>query len=431
MNNKILYGPQTKASLENFPFDYHKVLKEFVYAMVMIKKAAAVANFKAGKLDKKLSEKIVFACDEILTGKYDDQFVVSAHHGGAGTSVNMNVNEVIGTLAGAHPNDHVNSSQSTNDVNPSALKIASIKLTEKLLKSLNYLISVFNEKSKEYQDVRKLARTHIQDAVPTTLGAEFGSYRDILKRDKKRIENALTYFYELNLGGTAIGNSINAPKEYIKNVYPELQKVTGINNLVPADNLMSQTSSDTDFCFLSTTINILCLDISKMSIDFRFMASGPKGGIGEISFKELQPGSSIMPGKVNPVIAETMNQTYYLVSGKNLGIHQAAEASQLELGVMLPIIADSLITILKVVDTALKLFTDRGIKNIVVNRERCLEHLEKSTAYSTLLTPRLGYDAVSKVVKESVATGRTMREIILEKKLLTEAELEKLLIIYE
>ncbi|KKP60349.1 MAG: Fumarate hydratase class II, partial [Candidatus Roizmanbacteria bacterium GW2011_GWA2_34_18] len=173
------------------------------------------------------------------------------------------------------------------------------------------------------------------------------------------------------------------------------------------------------------------LDISKMSIDFRFMASGPKGGIGEISFKELQPGSSIMPGKVNPVIAETMNQTYYLVSGKNLGIHQAAEASQLELGVMLPIIADSLITILKVVDTALKLFADRGIKNIVVNRERCLEHLEKSTAYSTLLTPRLGYDAVSKVVKESVATGRTMREIILEKKLLTEAELEKLLIIYE
>ncbi len=427
MNNKILYGPQTKASLENFPFDYHKVLKEFVYAMVMIKKAAAVANLKAGKLDKKLSDKIVASCDEILKGKYDDQFVVSAHHGGAGTSVNMNVNEVIGTLADAHPNDHVNSSQSTNDVNPSALKIASIKLTEKLLKSLDYLISVFNEKSKEYQDVRKLARTHIQDAVPTTLGAEFGSYRDILKRDKKRIEDALTYFYELNLGGTAIGNSINAPKEYIKNVYPELQKVTGINNLVPADNLMSQTSSDTDFCFLSTAVNILCLDISKMSIDFRFMASGPKGGIGEISFKELQPGSSIMPGKVNPVIAETMNQTYYLVSGKNLSIHQAAEASQLELGVMLPIIADSLITILKVVDTALKLFADRGIKNIVVNRERCLEHLEKSTAYSTLLTPRLGYDAVSKVVKESVKTGKTIREIILEKKLLKREEFNSII----
>ncbi len=427
MSNKILYGPQTKASLENFPFNYHRVMLEFVYAMVMIKKAAAVANFKAEKLEKKLSDKIVAACDGILKGKYDDQFVVSAHHGGAGTSVNMNVNEVIGTLAGVHPNDHVNASQSTNDVNPSALKIASIKLTEKLLKSLNYLISVMDEKSKEYQDVRKLGRTHIQDAVPTTLGAEFGSYRDILKRDKKRIEDALTYFYELNLGGTAIGNSINAPKEYIKNVYSELQKVTGINNLVPADNLMSQTSSDTDFCFLSTAVNILCLDISKMAVDFRFMSSGPKGGIGEISFKELQPGSSIMPGKVNPIVAETMNQTYYLVSGKNLSIHQAAEASQLELGVMLPIIADSLITILKIVETALKLFADQGIKNIVVNRERCLEHLEKSTAYSTLLTPRLGYDVVSKVVKKSVATGRTMREIVLEKKLLKKDEFDSII----
>ena len=427
MQNKILYGPQTGASLENFPFEYHRVLKEFVYAMVMIKKAAAVANLKAGKLDKKLSEKIVFACDEILKGKYDEQFVVPAHHGGAGTSVNMNVNEVIGTLADAHPNDHVNSSQSTNDVNPSALKIASIKLTEKLLKSLDYLISVFDEKSREYRDVRKLARTHIQDAVPTTLGAEFGSYRDILQRDKKRIENALTYFYELNMGGTAIGNKINAPEKYITGFYKEIRQVTGINKLIPADNMMSQTSSDTDFCFLSSAVNILCLDISKMAADFRFMSSGPKGGIGEISFKELQPGSSIMPGKVNPVIAETMNQTYYLVSGKNLSIHQAAEGSQLELGVMLPIIADSLITILKVVDTALRLFADRGIKNIVVNRERCLEHLEKSTAYSTLLTPRLGYDVVSKVVKESVATGKTMREIILEKKLLKKDEFDNII----
>ena len=429
MNKKIFYGPQTKASLENFPFDYHRTLREFIYAMVMIKKAAATANYKAGKLDKNQSEKIVTACDEILKGKYDDQFVVSAHHGGAGTSPHMNVNEVIGNLSGTHPNDHVNASQSTNDVNPSALKIASIKLTEKLLDSLLYLIKVMDEKSKEYRDVRKLGRTHIQDAVPTTLGAELASYRDILIRDHKRIGDSLEYFYELNLGGTAVGNSINAPEVYIKNVYLELQKVTGIKNLKPLENLMSGTSSDTDFCFLSSAVNILCLDISKIALDLRFMNSGPRGGIGEISFKELQPGSSIMPGKVNPIVAETMNQTYYLVSGKNLSIHQAAEGAQLELGVMLPIIADSLITILKTVETALRLFADRGIKNIVVNRERCLEHLEKSTAYSTLLTPILGYDTVSKVVKESVATGRTMRKIILEKELLSEAELEKLLVL--
>ncbi len=424
---KFLYGPQTKASLENFPFDYHKALLEFVYAIVMIKKAAAAANAKAGKLNKNRALKIGIACDAILNGKYDDQFVVSAHHGGAGTSVNMNVNEVIGALSGSHPNDHVNASQSTNDVNPSALKIAAIKLSQKLLKSLDYLISIFDEKAKEYHGVRKLARTHMQDAIPTTLGAEFGSYRDILKRGKKRIEAALEYMYELNTGGTAIGNKLNAPEVYIVEVYKQLQKITGIETLVPADNFMSQTSSDADFCFLSSSVNILCLDISKISTDLRFMASGPRGGIGEISFKELQPGSSIMPGKVNPVIAETMNQTYYIVSGKNQSIHQAAGAAHMELGVMLPVIADSLLLILKLVDTALILFADKGIKNIVVNKERCLEHLEISTAYSTLLTPRLGYDVVSKVVKEAIATGNSMKSIILEKKLLTNEELNHII----
>lgn len=427
MKSNVLYGSQTKAALVNFPFDYHTVMLEFVYAIVVIKRGAAAANFKAGKLDRQLSNKIIKACDEVLTGKHDTQFVVSAHHGGMGTSVNMNVNEVIGNLSGTHPNDDVNSSQSTNDVNPSALKIASIKLTKKLLKSLDYLISVFNDKSKEYQSVKKLGRTHLQDAVPTTLGAEFGSYRDILKRDKKRIEEALVYLYELNLGATAIGNSINAPKEYIINVYKELRQITGINELRPLENLMSGTSSDVDFCHMSSSITILCNDLSKIALDLRFMSSGPRGGIGEISFKELQPGSSIMPGKVNPIMAETINQTYYLVSGKNLSIHQAAEGAHMELGVMLPIIADSLITMLKIVDTALNIFADRGIKNIVVNRARCLEHLEKSTAYSTLLTPRLGYDAVSRIVKESVKTGRTMREIILENNLLTLNEMEKLL----
>ena len=427
MNKKILYGPQTKAAVENFPFDYHQTLREFIYAMVIIKKAAAIANFKAGKLEKILADKIVAACDQVLTGKFDEQFVVSAHHGGAGTSVNMNVNEVIGTLAGAHPNDHVNSSQSTNDVNPSALKIASIKLTRKMLKSLDYLISVFDKKTQEYKSIQKLGRTHFQDAVPTTLGAELASYRDILKRDKKRIEQALSYLYELNLGATAIGNSINAPKEYIINVYKELRLITGINELKPLENLMSGTSSDADFCHISAAITILCNNLSKIATDLRFMSSGPRGGIGEISFTELQPGSSIMPGKVNPIVAETISQTYYLVSGKNLSIHQAAEGAHLELGVMLPIIADSLITMLKIVDTALNIFADRGIKKIVANRKRCLELLENSTAYATLLVPQLGYDAVSAIVKESLKTGKTIREIVLEKKLLKKEELDKIL----
>lgn len=427
MNKKILYGPQTKAAVENFPFDYPKTHLEFFYAIVMVKKAAAIANAKAKKIDEKKAKKITVVCDDILRGIYDDQFVIKGLHGGAGTSVNMNVNEVIGNLSGTHPNDDVNSSQSTNDVNPSALKIASIKLTEKLLDSLLYLIKVMEKRAEEFKDVKKLARTHIQDAVPTTLGAEFTSYKDILIRDKSRIEDALNYLYELNMGGTAIGNSINAPAEYIKNIYPELRKVTGISQLKPLGNLMSGTSSDTDFCYLSSAVNILCLDMTKIAVDFRFLASGPKGGIGEISFSELQPGSSIMPGKVNPIICETINQIYYQVDGRNTTIHHAAEGAHLELGVMLPAIADSLITMLKIVESGLRLFADRGIKKVVVNRKRCLELLERSTAYSTLLTPRLGYDIVSKIVKESVATGKTLREIIFERKLLTNQELNKLL----
>lgn len=427
MDKKILYGPQTRAALENFPFDYHKTLREFIYAIVIIKKAAAAANFQAGKLTKEQSLKIIAACDEILKGKYEDQFVIPAHHGGAGTSPHMNVNEVVGSLSGTHPNDHVNASQSTNDVNPSALRIASVKLTRKLLKSLDYLISVFDKKSEEFRSIPKLGRTHFQDAVPTTLGAGFASYRDILKRDKKRIEEALIYLYELNLGATAIGNSINAPKEYIINVYKELRRITGIDELKPLENLMSGTSSDADFCQISGAVTILCNDLSKIALDLRFMSSGPRGGIGEISFKELQPGSSIMPGKVNPIMAETINQTYYLISGKNLSIHQAAEGAHMELGVMLPIIVDSLITMLKIVDTALNIFTDRGVKMIVANRERCKELLERSTAYATLLSPRLGYDNVSKIVKEAVSTGKTIREIILEKKLLNNEELNKIL----
>lgn len=429
MNKKTLYGPQTKAAVDNFPFDYPLTHLEFIYAIVMIKKAAATANFKAGKMSEKKAKKIISACDEILAGKHNNQFVIKGLHGGAGTSVNMNANEVISSLSGTHPNDDVNASQSTNDVNPSALKIASIKLTEKLLDSLLYLIKVFEKRREEFKGVKKLARTHMQDAVPTTLGAEFQSYADILKRDMKRIKESEKYLLELNLGGTAIGNSINASKIYIENVYEELRNITKIKELKPMNDLMSGTSSNTDFCYISSAVNILCLDMSKIATDLRFMASGPRGGIGEISFIEMQQGSSIMPGKVNPIICETMNQIYFLVDGRNTTIHHASESSHLELGIMLPAIADSLITMLKIIESGLRLFADRGIKKIVANKKRCFELLEKSTAYATLLTPRLGYDTVSKIVREAIATGKTLRQIILEKKILSDTELNKLLVL--
>lgn len=420
----ILYGPQTKASVENFPFDYPTIHKEFVYAMTMVKKAAAAANAKAGKISKDQSDRIQNACDEILVGKYDDQFVVPALHGGAGTSVNMNVNEVIATLSGTHANDDVNASMSTNDANPTALKIAAVKLTQTLLSNIDILVSVLDKKAAQYKNNQKLARTHIQDAIPTTFGAEFTSYRDIIKRDKKRVEDALQYMYELNMGGSAIGDATNAPQAYRDAIYKELREITGIKELKPLANMMSGTSSDTDFHFLSSAVTSLCVDLSKIATDFRFMSSGPRGSIGEITFKKLQPGSSIMPGKVNPIMCETMNQVYYQVAGRNLTIQLASEAAHMELGIMLPAIVDALIVLLKITTTGVKLFAERGLETMAVNVERGRELLERSTAYSTLLTPRLGYDAVSKVVHEAIETNSTLREVIIKKKLLTDSEFD-------
>ncbi len=427
MAQRNLFGNQTKASIENFPFDYPLIHKEFIYAMVMVKKAAAKANEKAGKLTSVQTARIQKACDDILSGRYDDQFVVSALHGGAGTSVHMNVNEVIATLSNTHANDHVNASQSTNDVNPSALRIASIYLTKTVLKDVDHLVNILDEQAKRHIADHKLARTHIQDAIPTTYGAEFASYRDIIKRDKKRIEDSLVYLYELNMGGTAIGDSTNAPKEYRKTVYKELRMITSIKELKPLQNLMAGTSSSTDFCSLSGAIVALCVDLSKIATDFRFMSSGPRGGIGEITFKKLQPGSSIMPGKVNPIICETVNQIYYQAAGMNHTIQLAAEGAHLELGIMLPAIVDSIIVMLKIVSTGVKLFADKGVSMIVVNTERGKELIEGSTAYSTLLAPRLGYDAVSQVVQEAVETKTTLREVVIRKKLLTTQELDKII----
>lgn len=429
---KKYYREKTEMALKNFPFSLPRVDLEFIDSIVKIKKSAAIAHYLSGELSKDFKNAISLACDEILSRKFDNQFVTPSIQGGMGTSINMNVNEVIASRASEisgkkiHPNDHVNMSQSTNDVNPSALKIASIKLTKRLLIDLDYLIKTFSKKSKEFKTVVKLGRTHYQDAVPTTLGEEFLAYTKILERDKKRIEQVLEYLYELNLGGSAIGNSINASKNYIKNVYKELKKITGFP-LKPSENLMSQTSSATDFCHLMSVVTILSLDMSKIANDLRFMSSGPRGGIGEITLPILQPGSSIMPGKVNPILPEMVNQTYFFVSGKNLTVQKAAEAAHMELAVMIPVTVESVISSLKLVSEVIRVFADRCVKGITANRQKARELLENSTAYATLLSPHLGYDTVSLVVKEAVKTGKTIREVILKKKLLSSQKLDKLL----
>jgi aspartate ammonia-lyase len=429
------YGYQTELALENFPFPIHKVHKELIYTITEIKLAAALAHEETGELPSHICQSIAQAAKEVLAGKHDDQFVTSAMQGGAGTSINMNVNEVLASRASevlreqgqdtsVHPNDHVNRSQSTNDVNPSALKILAYRETQKLISKLEQLIQELDHKAQEYKDIAKLGRTHIQDAVPTTLGAEMAAYAAVIGRDKTRFEHIFQFLSDLNLGGTAIGNGLNASKAYNEKVFTHLQKITQLE-IRPAANKMSLTSGQADFAHLSSLITILAGDMSKIAKDLRFLASGPNGGIGEIQLESLQPGSSIMPGKVNPVIPEVIDQMFYFVAGKNITIQKAAEDSHLELGIMFPVLADSLITSLKVVQTGIEIFASKCIHTLQANPQKCRQHLENSTAYATLLTPILGYDKVSEIVKTAVSEQKTLREVILEKEIMSEQEFEE------
>jgi aspartate ammonia-lyase len=428
------YGAETRKALKNFPFFAHKTRLEFILAIVEIKKAAASANYKAGNLDKDIQNAIVKACNQILKGGYENNFILSGLQGGAGTSSHMNVNEVIANLATknlkhktkVHEINHVNASQSTNDVNPSALKIASLPLLKNLENTLISAVKSFEAKSREFKNINKLGRTHLQDAVPTTLGAEFSAYVDNLKGHIKQIKMAQDLCRVLNLGGTAIGNSLNANPVYIKEIYKELNKITG-EKFFKANNLMAKTSGQTDFLVISQTLTALCVDFSKIANDFKFMASGPMGGIGEIILPGLQKGSSIIPGKVNPVMPEAVNQLYFWVSGNNLSIEHAVEASQMELGVMLPVIVEKLIDSIKLMNEVIAQFDKLCVRGIKADKERCRHHLENSTAYATLLVPRLGYDTVAEIVKKSILTKKTLREIATEDKHLKESEFDKII----
>ena len=431
---KMYYGEETKKALKNFPFHTHNTRMEFILAMVKIKRAAAVANYKVGNFSLEVKDAIVKSCDEVLGGNYESQFPISSLQGGAGTAVHMNVNEIIANVATSflgnkmkiHPNDHVNCSQSTNDVNPSALRIASLSLLEELNKSLSCLVNSFEDKSKEFKNINKLARTHLEDAVPTTLGAEFLAYAFNLKKHEGEIRLASELCKALNMGGTAIGNGINAKPIYVKEFYRELNNITN-RRFAKVNNLMASTSSQTDFLIISQVVTSLCVELSKIASDFRLMASGPYGGIGEVILPELQKGSSIMPGKVNPVIPETVNQLYYIVSGNNLSIEKAVESAQLELGVMLPVIVDKLIESIKLTTEVINSFDELCVKKVIANEERCRENLENSLAYSISLVPHLGYDIVSNIVKKAILTKKKLREIVVEEKYLSESEFDKII----
>lgn len=401
-------------------------------ALAKVKQAAAMANFEAGNIGRDVKNAIVRAADEVLEAKYQDQFPLPALMGGAGTSIHMNMNEVLASRATeilakqgkktvVHPNDHVNRSQSTNDVNPTAIKVAAVPLLQNLSQVLKNLSASFAVKAKQFKGIVKLARTHLQDAVPITLGEEFGSYAEVIKQHSFEIDRATQVALVLGLGGTAAGNSVNASPKYRASVYKHLNKITK-QKFKPGSNLIPLTNSAGYFLIISQAVNAMCVDVSKIASDLRLMSSGPRGGLGEITLQELQNGSSIMPGKNNPVMPETVNNMYYWVSGNNLSIELAAGGAQLDLAVMIPTIADKLIQSIKITAQVLEQFDKRCVASIKANAKRCKELLENSTAYATLLTPVLGYEKMSEVVKETVKSGKTLREIIINQKLLSNKE---------
>lgn len=439
MPKKIYYGPQTEAAIANFSFAYSPVHPELLWSIAEVKQATARANQEAGVLDAQRADAIVEASREIGEGSFDqEQFPLPGLQGGAGTSIHMNLNEVIANRAeellhrrkqtvSIHPNDHVNASQSTNDVNPTALRIVLIRLVRQLLEGLDGLEASFQHQAQEYANVPKLGRTHLQDAVPTTYGAVFSSYAAMVGRERQRVAATEELLYELNIGGTAIGNGLNAPPVYQEAVFRYLREITGIAALRPAENGMAATSNAGDIVHLSGVLTTMTSTLSKIATDLRILASGPRGGIGEIQLAALQPGSSIMPGKVNPVIPESVNQLYFMVGGRNLTIQQAAEAGNLELSVMFPILADSILDQLKACATVVPAFAQKAVKTLKVDVVRSRDHLERSTGYATALNPIIGYDVVSSAVKEAVATGMTLREVLLARQLISEADLDQIL----
>lgn len=426
-----LYGTQTELALKNFPvIDHASVQPELIRAMIQIKKAAAVSHATCNELSLDITNAIITSCDELLSSDHPDYFVTASIQGGAGTSINMNVNEVIATLASSktntaiHPNDHVNKSQSTNDVNPSALRIACITLSSRLTQQLEALIDALGRQAKAHKSLQKLARTHLQDALPMQVSDELLAYQAIMQKHLRRITRELPSLDALNLGGTAIGDGTNASPSYREHVYLSLREITCIPSLHPAENLMAQTSSQTDFVCLALLVKALFIDLSKMATDIRLLSSGPRGGLGEIILEARQSGSSIMPGKVNPVIPEYINQVYYAISGKTLTIEHAAEGAVLELGVMFPVLADALLSSLKIATASIETFTLACIDTLHFDAHVCTEHLERSTAYATRLTPLLGYDCVSQCVHTAIQDHTTLREVILSHHLLSEEQFD-------
>ncbi len=438
--NEVYYGVQTLRGLENFnisgvALSFYPLLIE---ALVMVKMAAAKANYDLGLLSKPILEAITQACHEIITGKYHGHFVIDMVQGGAGTSTNMNANEVIanraleilgyekGDYKYCHPNNHVNLSQSTNDAYPTAIKIAIINSNKKLVTVLKSLIESFHLKSKEFSSVIKMGRTQLQDAVPMTLGQGFEAYAVTLEEEIQRLEENANLFLEVNMGATAIGTGINAEYGYSEKCVEHLREITELDIKI-ARNLVEATQDTGAFVIYSSAVKRLAVKLSKICNDLRLLSSGPRTGLGEINLPPMQPGSSIMPGKVNPVIPEVVNQIAFKVIGNDLTVTLAAEAGQLELNVMEPIIVQSLFESIEMLKNGMNTLKYKCIDGITANVEHCLNQVKNSIGIVTALNPALGYEVSTQLAKEALETNRGVYELVLEKNLLSKEDLDKLL----
>lgn len=433
----VYYGVQTSRGCRNFNITGVKMNDRFIKNIVKIKKAAAIVNAGSETISHAVSEAIVAACDEALSGKFDGDFVTDAIQGGAGTTVNMNVNEVIANRATellggkkgeylCHPNDHVNCSQSTNDVIPTAGKMTVIGYAQDLTDSLQSLIAALEEKARDFDDVIKMGRTQLEDAVPIRLGQEFKAYASGVKRSLRLLENAVREMHTVNIGGTAIGTAINVKKEYLGGIVPELNKETGYN-LKQAEDLIDSTQNCDGFVYVSGALKTLAVTLSKMCNDLRLLASGPKTGLEEIVLPAKQNGSSIMPGKVNPVIPEVVSQVAFSVIGNDTSITLAAEAGQLELNAFEPVIFYKLFESLHTLNGAVNTLVENCIKGIRVNRERCEKLVYESVGTVTALNPYIGYKKAADLAKEALKRNVKIKDLVLEKHIMAEDELEKIL----
>jgi len=432
------YGIQTVRAVENYPISGWRPFPELIRAIVRIKKCAAQVNAELGLLEESVARAIMVAADEALAGRFDDHFVVDVFNSGAGVSFHMNVNEVLanraseilggrrGEYARVHPHDHVNRGQSTNDVMPTAMRLAALEAARPLLDGIEGLARAFRGKGEELRDVVKAGRTHLQDAVPVRLGQEFHAYARIIEEHGRRIRRAVEELRVLGIGGTAVGTGLNAHPEFRFRLIEALKRETG-EALIPAEDLMAAMQSMAPFVAFSGAMKNLALDLVKICDDVRLMASGPVAGLAEIELPALQPGSSIMPGKVNPVMPEMLTMVCFQVVGNDATITLAAAHGEFELNVMMPVIAFDLLFSVRILANALRVFTERAVVGIRAHVERCRYYAESSPALVTALVPYIGYERAAEVARELLATRRTIREIIRERGWMSEEDLDRAL----